>query len=139
MSNEVKRDSKGRWLPGRSPNPKGRPPGNEVIRKRLESFSEHLIDKTVELALEGNVQALKICMDRLCPPVKDESKFVQIKGMDEADNLSSKSRLIFQSLSKGDISIEDSLKLLNALSVVGRIFESTELEKRVQDLEDQNI
>ncbi len=61
------RDGNGHWLPGASANPKGRPPKGATL---TEALGEHvdkgeLAAKLYELALDGNVAALKYVYDRV--------------------------------------------------------------------------
>ncbi len=66
------RDEKGHFLPGYTANPAGKPRDTfslvAMIKKKLKqvpegsqrSFAEHIIDKTVEDAIKGNVVAMKL-------------------------------------------------------------------------------
>lgn len=64
------------WKPGcKSPNPSGRPKGAKnkttmFAEALLQGEAEAIVRKTIDLALAGDVQCLKICMDRLIPPKK---------------------------------------------------------------------
>lgn len=61
---------------GISGNIQGRPKG--IVDKRIELRSllvphaEALVNKAVELALAGDSNALRLCIDRLIPKAKDE-------------------------------------------------------------------
>ena len=68
---------------GQSGNPAGRPP---VLRERQKKVKELLHDrapeivaKAVDMAIEGDTVALRICMDRLIGPVKSEDITDQVK------------------------------------------------------------
>ncbi|WP_055654744.1 DUF5681 domain-containing protein [Roseibium aggregatum] len=56
------------WVAGQSGNPAGRPPGATNIfsskaRKIICKEAEPLAQKAVSLALEGNVDALRLCLE----------------------------------------------------------------------------
>lgn len=61
---------------GESGNPAGRPKGipdkRTKLRALFEPHAEALVAKAVELALEGDRGALKMCLDRLVPPYRTE-------------------------------------------------------------------
>jgi len=65
-----------KFQPGESGNPSGRPKGSPdsrtVLRELLKPHAVELVQKAVDMALEGNVQALKLCLDRCIPPLRSE-------------------------------------------------------------------
>lgn len=65
------------WLfqKGQSGNPRGRKPGTRnkatlAIQNLLDGEADALGRKAIELALGGDVTALKLCLDRLVPPAR---------------------------------------------------------------------
>ena len=68
------------WKPGQSGNPAGRKPGTSKVAKLrvlLEPHADALVNKAVELALAGDPQALRLCLERLIPALKPESPAVR--------------------------------------------------------------
>src|ERR1700726_2110371 len=66
----------GRFAPGISGNPRGRRPGTRnrataVAAQLLEGEAPRLIRRCIELALAGDTTALRLCLDRILPPVRD--------------------------------------------------------------------
>ena len=65
-----------KFQPGQSGNPKGRNKGSlnkyTKLIKLLEPHAEILINKTVELALNGDTRALSLCIERLIPKAKED-------------------------------------------------------------------
>ncbi len=67
----IARGERERWLEGGpSPNPNGRPARVAEIEALLASKSAELIEKAIKIALEGDVAALKLLLDRILPPRK---------------------------------------------------------------------
>ena len=57
---------------GQSGNPAGRPPGSRnratsMVQSLLEGAAENIAKRAAQLAEEGNVAAIRICMNRLSP------------------------------------------------------------------------
>ena len=57
---------------GQSGNPAGRPPGSRnratsMVQTLLEDAAENIAKRAAQLAEEGNVAAIRICMNRLSP------------------------------------------------------------------------
>lgn len=63
----MKRNEKGQWEPGESGNPQGRPKKGEALTDVLRSKvdKETIAEKLIELAMSGDVQALKYVYDRV--------------------------------------------------------------------------
>ena len=67
------RDRTGRFLPGVSGNPGGKVPGcrnraSLVVESLLDGQAEALAEKAIEIALSGNVLALRLCLHRSMLP-----------------------------------------------------------------------
>jgi hypothetical protein len=73
----ARRDRRGRFLRGASGNPVGRPPGimNQATRDAaalLSGDAGALTRKAIELALAGDIAALRLCIDRIIAPQKEQ-------------------------------------------------------------------
>ncbi len=76
MKEQEQMHTGGRFQKGQSGNPAGRRKGalNKVSRKVIERISEkgdELLDVILEKALDGDLVALKLCLERLCPAQKE--------------------------------------------------------------------
>lgn len=62
------------FKPGQSGNPAGRPKGaknrSTELRSLLEPHAPALVEKAVQMALEGDTVALKLCLDRIIPTMR---------------------------------------------------------------------
>src|SRR6478672_5742857 len=74
--NTGRKQATGKFQPGRSGNPTGRPRGSRnavtlAVEALLEGEYETLTRRAIELAKAGDMQALRLCLDRIAPPRKD--------------------------------------------------------------------
>lgn len=76
---------------GKSGNPTGKPKGarNHATRAVLDMLNGEagaLTRKAIELALEGDTTALRLCLERLAPPLKDKPvrlDIPEVKGIED--------------------------------------------------------
>ena len=133
-----KRDKQGRFKKGKSGNPAGRPRTELAeLRGQLSEHAPDLLNKVIELALAGDDGALKICLDRICPPLKARSAPVNIPLASDA-GLGDMARAFIQAASEGHITPDDASQMLSALAGASRVIEVSELEERISRLEEQH-
>ncbi|CAM4483404.1 MAG: hypothetical protein LEGION0403_FIIPPAGN_02865 [Legionella sp.] len=95
---------------GQSGNPGGRRKGalnkRTELAKMLEPHAEGLVKKLIELALNGDATALRLCIERLIPKVNREST-----GIEFQKNIPKLKDDILRAALDGRISIEDAERL----------------------------
>jgi len=124
---------------GKSGNANGRPKGIQdrrtALRALLEPHSEELVQKAVEMAKEGDMGALRLCLERLIPPIKSKDDPVIVKGLKGDASLVKQGQVIVSAMAAGDITPAEASTLIQAISQQARIIEIEELEKRLAKLE----
>ena len=101
----------------------------------LEKDLPKLVAATKEIALRGDVAALRLLLERLIPTKKSESSLVFIENFDEAKTLSEKAILIVGAVADGMVPPDVGANLIAALGSTAKIIETDELMKRVEVLE----
>lgn len=75
-----------RFTKGKSGNPAGRPKGITDKRTELANLllpnAEKLVNKAIELALNGDPQALRLCIERLIPKATNETMIISLPELD---------------------------------------------------------
>ena len=130
-----------KFKPGKSGNPKGRPKGikdrrtqwRDTLRKELPD----LLTKLVQMAKEGDPQALKLILDRVAPPLRAQSEPVEIPTLAAAGTLTERAQAVITAVADGALSTDAASDLLAALANVARITEIDELAARVAALENK--
>ena len=109
-----------KFVTGQSGNPSGKKVGTlnkrTQLSKLLEPHAEALINKAVELALAGDGNALRLCIERLIPKAKDDTAKIIISDLSALTN-----DQIIQSLSGQELSITELKNLLQQLKFSGSL------------------
>jgi hypothetical protein len=137
---ETTRNEQGLFItPPKSPGrPRGPSPSDQV-RKLLEPHREALINKAVAMALEGDPQQMRLCLERLAPAPKQEAEKVIVPGLASAPTLQGKSIAILAAVAEGQISAEAGDKLLRMLESFGKAVVLDEHDKRMRLVEGEEL
>ena len=126
---------------GQSGNPSGRPRGSRhkvslAIDSLLAGEAEVLTRKAIDLALEGDLIALRLCLERLCPPVKQRPIRIDMPTVESAAEAVGAMTVVLESMSQGEITPGEAQALADVIEQFRRVLEVEELEQRVAALED---
>ncbi len=132
------RKQDGTFKSGISGNPKGKPKGTrnkatQAALNLLDGESEAITRKAVELALKGDVTALRLCLDRIVPPLKSVSPKIEISS--SANTLTGQAQDFITAAANGDISSDTATQMISALANVARIEEFENIKARLDALE----
>jgi Family of unknown function (DUF5681) len=128
------------FKPGKSGNPKGRPKGARnattlALESLLDGQATALTQKAIELALTGDLTALRICLDRILPPRKDRLvtfDFPMITSIAEAATTMSS---ILTAVAAGEITPAEAAEISKLVDTYVKAVEATELAERIARLE----
>jgi hypothetical protein len=134
------RDQAGRWRPGASGNKAGKPRGARhkvtlAAEALLEGEAEALSRKAVELALKGDVAALRLCLDRILPVRRDRPVIFEIPKMTEVKDAVKVSAVIVAAVAGGDLSPSEAAELSKVVDSYARVLQAVEFEERILRLE----
>jgi hypothetical protein len=131
-----------RFKSGQSGNPAGKPKGslNKVtlaIQSLLDDEGEELTRKAIELAKDGDLTALKLCLERICPPRKSRPISIDLPDVKTAEGVSLAQTSVVQAVGEGDITPEEGQVLSNILESRRKSIETEDHERRLDELENQ--
>lgn len=121
---------------GKSGNPSGRPKGIQdkrtALRDLLSPHAPDLVAKAVELAMQGDTTALKMCIDRLIPPLKAQTTQTPLVA---SGSLSERGEAVLNAIMSGQIDPTTGGALIGALTNQAKLKEITDIEERLAELE----
>jgi hypothetical protein len=128
------------FAPGQSGNPAGRPVGSRnkatlAIDALLDGEGEALTRKAIELAKDGDMQALKLCMDRIVPPRRDRPVSFTLPKIQGPADAATAMAAILQAAAEGELTPMEAGEIAKLLDVYVRTVETNELAKRIEQLE----
>lgn len=125
-----------RWKPGESGNPNGRKPGTSRVaplREAIGKAAPAIIRKLVKQAKDGDVQASRLLLERVLPPVKATEQAAPFEMPEGA--LTDQAQAVLVAAAAGDIPPGQAAALLAAFASLARLTAADELERRIAELE----
>lgn len=126
---------------GQSGNPSGRPKGIKdrrvVLRELLSPYAGDLIAKAVEMALMGDTQAIRICMDRIIPHAKEDPIEMKLPKISGPEDCTKAQAAVLNAVAEGDLLPGEGQALSGLIENQRRAYETTELTKRLAAIEEQ--
>jgi hypothetical protein len=125
---------------GRSGNPAGRPKGARnkatlIAEQLLDGESEAITRKVIELAKEGDLVALRLCLERIMPKRRSRAiSFSLPPGAAETD-LPSAYDWILNAVADGVMTIDEAKEIASLLEAKRRAIETTHLMERLEQIE----
>lgn len=138
--NAGKMQVSGKFQKGQSGNPNGKAKGTKnratlAAEQLLQGDLDSICRKLVEEALTGNVQAIKLVLDRVLPPKKDRVIDVQLPKLQTTDDAVNAISIIIDALGSGEITPSEGEAMSRVVDVFIKTLQEYEIEKRVSMLE----
>jgi hypothetical protein len=118
----------------------GRPKGarhkiTRAVEALLDGEAEALTNKAIELAKEGNLIALRICLDRIAPPRKDRHIEFALPKMEKANDAASAGAAIVEAAANGELTPSEAGDLIRMVESYARTLQVCDFEARLERLE----
>ncbi len=136
MTTQKKKTPAHAWKPGQSGNPAGKPHGSGELQKLRAAIGEHvpeIINQLVTAARGGDIQAARLILERILPPVKaiEQPQTIHLPN----GSLTEQGRAVLAAVAAGELAPGQGAQLLTAIGTLGKIAEIDELAARITTLE----
>jgi hypothetical protein len=105
------------------------------FQELLSGQGEAIIQKGIELSLQGDTRALSICWDRLLPSQKERAIELTLPRVTDVQSVSAALTSVVTAVGEGRITPGEAECLAHVLETQMRVVEFEALEKRVAELE----
>lgn len=134
----IEKKQKG-WKPGQSGNPKGKTPGSGELQKLRASIAAdvpEILAGLVIAAKGGDIQAARLILERVLPPMKAIEQAVELRLPDDG-TLTAKATAVLSAAAAGELAPGQAAQLIAALGTLAKINEVDELAARITSLEEK--
>ena len=136
MTEKTGKEQRG-FAPGVSGNPDGRPKGSRnkttlAVEALLEGEAEALTRKAIERALDGDVTALRLCLDRLSPPRRDRPAPFDMPSLKEAADARDAFAAIIAATAEGDLTPGEAAALAKLVTDFAAVDAATKEVRRIK-------
>lgn len=135
--NTPKKDTK--WKPGQSGNPKGKPKGSGEVQKLRDAIGLHvpgIIKQLLTAAKGGDVQAARLLLERVLPPLKAVEQASPLTLPD--GSLTEQGRAVLAAVGAGELAPGQGAQLITAIGSLARVAEIDEIATRLAALEEKH-
>jgi hypothetical protein len=138
------REASGRFAKGSRHNPNGRPKGSRnkatlAALELLEGDAQALTRAAIRKAAQGDVIALRLCLQRILPAARDRTISLDIPAIKTAKHLLQAHDVIISAVAGGEISPLEAQTISYLIEARRRLHETIHLEDRVSQLESRVI
>jgi hypothetical protein len=140
---QVERNEDGQFIKGQSGNPAGREKGSRnratmLVEQLFDGAGGALANKAVQMALDGDAAALRLCVGRIIAPRRHRPTPFTLPPLATAADCAPAISAIAAAASDGAISTAEASELSQIVDSFIRALEAGEIEARLQRLESVN-
>jgi hypothetical protein len=123
----------GRFRPGHSGNPLGRPKGSLnrttlAAAALLDGEAEELTRTVIELARNRDMAALRLCLERILPPRRERLIQIELPPLRKASDARKAMAAITAAVANGEITTSEATELAKLVETFLRALEASDFE-----------
>jgi hypothetical protein len=135
-----KPERRGQFKPGQSGNPAGKPKGTRnattvAMEALLDGESTTITRKAIELAKNGDMTAIRLCLERILPPRKDRPVNFTLPTITSARDALSALSALLTAVSSGELTPSEASEVGKLVDGYVKATEINELAERLERLE----
>jgi Family of unknown function (DUF5681) len=128
-----------RFEKGQSGNPAGRPPGSRNRATMLgeamfQGKAEAIIGKAIEKAMEGDMTAIRLCLERVFPRLRDRATVFDLPPINGAPEALAALTSIVAGVSSGELTAAEGSELSKLVDHYLRALEAKDFERKLHKL-----
>jgi hypothetical protein len=125
---------------GVSGNPAGKRPGTRnratvAAEALLDGEAEALTRKAIEMAKQGDITALRLCLDRVVAPRRERPVQFRLPALRSAADAAGAMAAIADAVANADLTASEAAELSKVVESFARIVEVTDFDERLRALE----
>jgi hypothetical protein len=125
---------------GISGNPDGRPKGSRnaatlALEALLDGQAQALTQKAIDLALTGDMAALRLCLERILPPRKDRPVNFAFPKIENAKEAATTMSAVLAAVAIGELTPAEASEVGKLVDIFVKAVEATDLTERLERLE----
>ena len=101
----------------------------------LDGEAETLTRKAIDLALAGDTVALRLCMERICPPRRDRPIKIKMPRMDTPQDVLRAIATVVGAVGRGAITPSEGQALASLIETQRKAIELVQIEQRLAAVE----
>lgn len=133
------RQTNGKFAPGNRLS-NGRKPGSRnrttlAALNLLDGEAERLSRRAVDLALAGDVSALKLCLDKVAPPRRDRPIEIEMGRIESVSDACSAISNLIEAVAAGELAPSEADAVAALIERRAKLAELSDIEQRLSALE----
>ena len=121
---------------GQSGNPAGRPPNTSarMMRTMFEGKMNDITNVLLKKAEEGDIQAIKLCIERVYPPLKTPYVKIDLPPPESAEAISKSIEILLQKMSDGEMNADEIKPFLEGFEAQFKAIEQFKIIPQLEEL-----
>jgi len=132
----------GKFRKGQSGNPFGKAKGTKnrttiAAEKLLQGGLDNICLRLIEEALKGNLQAIKLVLDRVLPSRRDRVVDIELPKLQTTEEAVKAMSTIIEAINRGKITPNEGEAISRVVDAFVKVIQVHEIEKRISILEQE--